>query len=101
MRSAGLSNQTIEQGTVIFYENLLGDQTQLELEKLLNAMNLIPLPFYSDRMRWTLAHQNREEFKRKKLKVLSFFVSLKIHFLKLTICWDCQLRITIKRGTSA
>jgi hypothetical protein len=54
--------EQIKQGTVIFYENLLGEDAQLELERLLDAMDFRPVD--ADRMRCTLAHRDKSEYKR-------------------------------------
>jgi hypothetical protein len=56
--------EQIKQGTVIFYENLLGDNAQLELERLLDAMDFQPRPVDANRMRCTLAHRDKSEYKR-------------------------------------
>lgn len=60
--------EQIREGTVIFYENLLGNQAILELERLLVAMNLKPTTIHPDRMRCTLTHQSRQDYKRKNKK---------------------------------
>ena len=54
--------EQIKQGTVIFYENLLGENAHFELERLLVAMNLHPID--ADRMKCTLAHKSEGEYKR-------------------------------------
>ncbi|EFX88990.1 hypothetical protein DAPPUDRAFT_233913 [Daphnia pulex] len=56
--------EQIKQGTVIFYENLLGDDAQLELERLLDSMDFQPRPVDTNRMRCTLAHRDKSEYKR-------------------------------------
>lgn len=52
----------IENGTVIFYEKLLGPKAAIELERMLNAMDFGPIN--PDRMQCALAHRNRLDHKR-------------------------------------
>ena len=56
--------EQIEKGTVIFYEQLLGQNATLELERLLEAMDFKPRPVDPERLRCTLAHRSRSDFKR-------------------------------------
>ena len=56
--------EQIKNGTVVFYENLLGDNAQLELERFLEAMDFKPWPIDPDRMRCTLAHRHHGDYKR-------------------------------------
>lgn len=60
--------EQIKEGTVIFYEKLFGDQANQELERLLEAMNLKRSAIHPNRMRCTLAHRDRKDFKRKNKK---------------------------------
>jgi hypothetical protein len=54
--------QNIRNGTVIFYELLLQD-TEDELNRLLRAVNLID-PVDPERMRCTIKHKKRTDRKR-------------------------------------
>jgi hypothetical protein len=61
--------QNIQNGTVIFYEKLLLEDTEMELNRLLRSINFNDLhhpPVDPDRMRCTLKHKKR--FDRKRLK---------------------------------
>ena len=58
--------QNIQNGTVIFYEKLLLEDTEAELNRLLSAINFIDPPGDPDRMRCTLKHKNRTDRKRLK-----------------------------------
>ena len=55
--------EQIKNGTVIFYEKLLGDAAEEELERLLNVLSFHPID--PDRMRCALAHRNRTDYKRQ------------------------------------
>lgn len=55
--------EQIEQGTVLFYEKLLGSNADLELERLLEVMDFHPID--RDRMQCTLAHRYRIDHKRQ------------------------------------
>ncbi len=54
--------EQITNGTVLFYERLLGNRADLELMRFLNVLNFRPID--SNRMRCTLAHRNRTDHKR-------------------------------------
>lgn len=54
--------EQIINGTVIFYEKLMGEEAENELERLLNVIDFKSID--PDRMRCTLAHRNRTDFKR-------------------------------------
>ncbi|EFX88991.1 hypothetical protein DAPPUDRAFT_233912 [Daphnia pulex] len=56
--------EQIEKGTVIFYEQLLGQNASIELERLLDAMDFKPRPVDPSRMRCTLDHRDRTDHKR-------------------------------------
>lgn len=61
--------ETIENGTVIFYEQLLRGDTESELKRLLNAIHFrdsIESVVDPERMRCTLDHKNRTDRKRWK-----------------------------------
>ncbi len=62
--------QNIQNGTVIFYEKLLLEDTaEAELNRLLRAINFIDPhhpPIDPERMRCTLLHKNRSDRKRSK-----------------------------------
>jgi hypothetical protein len=61
--------QNIQNGTVIFYEKLLLEDTEAELNRLLRAINFTDPhhpPVDPDRMRCTLKHKNRTDRKRLK-----------------------------------
>ena len=61
--------QNIQNGTVIFYEKLLLEDTEAELNRLLRAINFTDPhhpPVDPDRMRCTLKHKNRLDRKRLK-----------------------------------
>jgi hypothetical protein len=61
--------QNIQNGTVIFYEKLLLEDTEAELNRLLRAVNFTDShhpPVDPDRMRCTLKHKNRMDRKRLK-----------------------------------
>ena len=61
--------QNIQNGTVIFYEKLLLEDTEAELNRLLRAINFTDPhhpPVDPDRMRCTLKHKNRMDRKRLK-----------------------------------
>lgn len=60
---------TIQNGTVIFYEQLLQGDTQSELKRILNAIHFtdsIDSGINLERMRCTLEHKNRTDRKRRK-----------------------------------
>jgi hypothetical protein len=57
--------QNIQNGTVIFYELLLQD-TEAELNRLLRAVNVSIDPVDPERMRCTIKHKNRSDRKRPK-----------------------------------
>lgn len=56
--------EQIEKGTVIFYEQLLGQNASFELERLIDAMDFKPRPVDPSRMRCTLDHRDRTDHKR-------------------------------------
>jgi hypothetical protein len=61
--------QNIQNGTVIFYEKLLLEDTETELNRLLRFINFTDPhhpPVDPDRMRCTLKHKNRLDRKRLK-----------------------------------
>ena len=61
--------QNIQNGTVIFYEILLLEDTETELNRLLRSINFTDPqhpPVDPDRMRCTLKHKNRLDRKRLK-----------------------------------
>ncbi|XP_057380614.1 sialate:O-sulfotransferase 1-like [Daphnia carinata] len=54
--------EQIDQGTVLFYERLLGKTAENELRRLLNIIGFKPID--SDRMKCALSHRNRTDHKR-------------------------------------
>lgn len=56
--------QNIRNGTVIFYEKLLLEDTEAELNRLFRAINFMPID--PERMRCTLSHKSRSDLKRTK-----------------------------------
>ena len=61
--------QNIQNGTVIFYEKLLLEDTETELNRLLRAIDFTDPhhpPVDPDRMRCTLKNKNRMDRKRLK-----------------------------------
>lgn len=54
--------EQIKNGTVIFYEKLLGQHADKELERMLVAMHFHPVN--PDRMRCALKHRDRTDHKR-------------------------------------
>ena len=55
--------EQIKNGTVLFYERLMGVTAETELVRLLNVLNFHPID--PDRMRCALAHRNRTDHKRQ------------------------------------
>ena len=55
--------EQIKNGTVLFYERLMGVTAEKELVRLLNVLNFHPID--PDRMRCALAHRNRTDHKRQ------------------------------------
>ena len=55
--------EQIKNGTVLFYERLMGVTAETELVRLLNVLNFHPID--PDRMRCALAHRNRTDYKRQ------------------------------------
>ncbi|XP_057368665.2 sialate:O-sulfotransferase 1-like [Daphnia carinata] len=65
--------ENIQNGTVIFYERLLLEDTAAELKRLLNVINFVDPhhpPVDPERMRCTLLHKDRKDHKRTKKPVI-------------------------------
>lgn len=61
--------ENIQNGTVLFYERLLLEDTEAELRRLLNVINFVDPhhpPVDPERMRCTLLHKGRTDRKRSK-----------------------------------
>ena len=56
--------EQLKKGTVIFYENLLGDNANFEIERLLDTIEYPHRPINPERMRCALSHRNRADHKR-------------------------------------
>ena len=56
--------EQLKKGTVIFYENLLGDNAHYEIERLLDTIEYPHRPIDPQRMRCALNHRNRTDHKR-------------------------------------
>ena len=56
--------EQLKKGTVIFYENLLGDNAHYEIERLLDTIEYPHRPIDPQRMRCALKHRNRTDHKR-------------------------------------
>jgi hypothetical protein len=74
----------IRNGTVIFYELLLQD-TEAELNRLLRAVNFSIDPVDPERMRCTIKHKDRSD--RKRSKKPTYIKKCRRHF----IIWDVHL----------
>lgn len=78
--------EQIKNGTVLFYEKLIGNTAELELERLLNVLHFHPID--ANRMRCTLAYRNRTDHLRinKSRQVL------------LVLFWRKILQIPLEQG---
>lgn len=54
--------EQLKQGTVIFYENLLGPKAAIEIDRLMKAIHFSPVD--PERVRCALAHRSRTDHKR-------------------------------------
>ena len=54
--------EQIKQGTVLFYENLLGTNAAMEIDRLAKAIGFGPVD--QERVRCALSHRSRSDFKR-------------------------------------
>nr|WBD92698.1 putative WSC domain-containing protein 1 [Daphnia magna] len=65
--------ENIQNGTVLFYERLLLEDTAVELKRLLNVIHFVDPhhpPVDPERMRCTLLHKDRKDHKRTKKPVI-------------------------------
>jgi hypothetical protein len=54
--------EQIDHGTVLFYERLIHESAEDELKRFLKILNFQPID--PERMKCTLAHRNRSDYKR-------------------------------------
>ena len=71
--------EQLKQGTVIFYENLIGDGAPKEIERLLDTIEYPHRPVDPERMRCAMSHRNRTDHKRvNKTWLTTHFIVFKL-----------------------